>query len=110
MPRPKGSKNKPKKKAPEIRTDPNWDDSDYVNVTKLNKRQKEELAEDPSSPMQYANVYDPSDYSAPVETFDNEYNPDEYFDIWGKFEPTFYQYDWYELLIRRMPRGIYLSI
>lgn len=96
--------------APEIRTDPHWRDEDYVNVNKLNKEQKEAIG-DPDNPMTYANVYNPNDYEAPIESFNGytgEYNNDDFIDIWGDFDPTLPQLEWYEHFNEREEDGSFV--
>lgn len=99
--------------TPIIRTNPNWDDSNFVDKAKLSPSQIEEL-NDPDNPMSCANIYDPRNYDEIVE----KYEPDEIpggldqealqevlFDVWGNFVPTFYQYEWYEHFSQQLPGG-----
>lgn len=98
-----------KKKAPSIRTDSRWQDSNFVDKKKLSKRQLEEL-DDPDNPMAYANVYDSDDYEAITEEYNpyqGEYSDKDFVDIWGEFVPTKYQYEWYEFFNEREEDGTF---
>ena len=64
-----------------------------------------EIAGDKNHPLHYENVYDASEYSAKVETFESDVTPEECTailnNLWGKFEPTYYQYEWYKFFNQR---------
>ncbi len=68
-----------------------------------------EIAEDKNHPLHYQNVYDASEYVAPVETFDSKVTAEECNEIlgnlWGKFEPTFYQFEWFKFFNQRDDKG-----
>lgn len=83
---------------PQIRTNPNWDDSNFVDYSKLSTKQRKEMVEDPDHEFNYANTYDPNDYDEIVEKYDNKdaVLPQNAVDVWGGFVPTFYQYEWYK--------------
>lgn len=87
-----------KNKGPEIRTNPYWDDSNFVDASKLSRAQRRAMEEDPDNELNFANTYDPNDYDEIIERYDNTDTalPDDVFDIWGDFVPTLYQMEWYE--------------
>lgn len=96
---------------PEIRTDSRWQDSNYVDRSKLSKQQVEELG-DPENPMSYANVYDSRLYTEVQETYnpyEGEYSDKDFVDIWGDFLPTNFQYEWYEFFNEREEDGSFVK-
>lgn len=59
----------------------------------------ESIANDKNHSLHYHNVYNPKDYEADVEEFTPDpsvLNGTKNVNLWGKFEPTFYQHEWYE--------------
>jgi hypothetical protein len=100
---------KSKKQAPQIRTNPYWDDSNFVDYSKLSDKQKSEMQNDPDHEFNTANTYDPNQYDDIIEKFspteDAPITDQNLFDIWGNFVPTFYQYEWYEHFTKRGKDG-----
>ena len=113
MPEEKKKRGRPKKaeekiKIPLIRVDPRWTDSDYVDKSKLNRTQIEDL-DDLDNPMTYANVYDPNQYESIVEDYKGEsYQGESISNIWGNFVPMSYQLEWFKHFNQRDEEGTFL--
>jgi phage terminase large subunit len=54
------------------------------------------IAADKNHPLHYANIFNPDDYEEIVEKYNPDISDINTLDLWGKFVPTFYQYEWYE--------------
>ena len=100
-----------KKKAPSIRTHPKWDDSNFVDESKLSRKQRQEMLEDPDHEFNYANTYNPNDYEAMVEYYDapDEELPRDSFDLWQAvgFEPLAHQLEQHEFFCEVAENGTF---